>query len=74
VRNSIEIPLAGMLTASAFLENFVGGTPWAHLDIAGPAHTTASTRRYQPPYMNVGATAFGVRVVTRYLLDSPRPT
>jgi leucyl aminopeptidase len=74
VRNSIELPLAGMLTASAFLENFVDGTAWAHLDIAGPAYTTASTRRYQPPYMNAGATAFGVRLVTRYLMDSPRGT
>ena len=74
VRNSIELPVAGMLTAAAFLENFVGGTAWAHLDIAGPAYTTTSTRKYQPPYQNIGATAFGVRVVTRYLMDSPRPT
>jgi leucyl aminopeptidase len=72
VRNSIEIPLAGMLTAAAFLENFVDGTPWAHLDIAGPAYTTSATRKYQPAYQNIGATAFGVRVVTRYLMDSPR--
>jgi leucyl aminopeptidase len=72
VRNSIEIPLAGMLTASAFLENFVGGTAWAHLDIAGPAYTTVSTRKYQPAYQNIGATAFGVRLVIRYLLDAPR--
>jgi leucyl aminopeptidase len=70
VRNSIEIPLAGMLTASAFLETFVGSTPWAHLDIAGPAYTTDSTRKFQPAYQNVGATAFGVRLVSRYLLDS----
>jgi leucyl aminopeptidase len=72
VRNSIEIPLAGMLTAAAFLEQFVGGTPWAHLDIAGPAYTTLSTRKYQPAYQSNGATAFGVRVVTRYLLDAPK--
>ncbi len=26
---------AGALTAAAFLERFVAGTPWAHLDIAG---------------------------------------
>jgi leucyl aminopeptidase len=72
VRNSIEIPLAGALTAAAFLENFVGDTPWAHLDIAGAAYTTPLTRRYQPAYQNVGATAFGVRVVTRYLMDAAR--
>ncbi len=69
VRNSIEIPLAGMLTASAFLETFVGETRWAHLDIAGPAYTTLTTRRYQPAYLNVGAVAFGVRLLSRFLLD-----
>ncbi len=72
VRNSIEMPVAGMLTASAFLETFVGATPWAHLDIAGPAYTNVSTRKYQPAYQNIGATAFGVRTVVRYLLDSSR--
>ena len=72
VRNSTEIPVAGMLTAAAFLETFVGKIPWAHLDIAGPAYTTLTTRKYQPPYMNAGATAFGVRLVTRYLMESAR--
>jgi len=70
VRNSIEIPLAGMLTAAAFLETFVDGARWAHLDIAGPAYTTITTRRYQPAYQGIGATAFGVRVLTRFLLDA----
>ena len=72
VRNSIEIPLAGMLTAAAFLETFVGDRPWAHLDIAGPAYTTLSTRRYQPAYQNVGAVGFGVRLVSRFLADYAR--
>jgi len=72
VRNSTEIPVAGMLTAAAFLETFVGKTAWAHLDIAGPAYTTPATRKYQPTYQNIGATAFGVRLVTRYLMDSGR--
>ena len=69
VRNSTEIPLAGMLTAAAFLEAFVDDRPWAHLDIAGPAYTTLSTRKYQPAYLNVGAVGFGVRLITRFLLD-----
>ncbi|MGA8664453.1 MAG: leucyl aminopeptidase [Thermoplasmata archaeon] len=72
VRNSIELPRAGMLTASAFLETFVGSTPWAHLDIAGPAWTSLVTKRYQPAYQNLGATAFGVRLVSRYLQDLGR--
>lgn len=74
VRNSTEIPAAGMLTAAAFLETFVGtGTPWAHLDIAGAAYTTPTTRKWQPAYQNNGATAFGVRVVVRHLMTSARP-
>jgi leucyl aminopeptidase len=72
VRNSIEMPIAGVLTAAAFLESFIGRTSWAHLDIAGPAYTTPSTRKYQPAYMNIGATAFGVRLLTRYLSESGR--
>lgn len=72
VRNSTEITIAGMLTAAAFLENFVGRTAWAHIDIAGPAWTTATTRKYQPAYQNIGATAFGVRLVTRYLTGPAR--
>ncbi len=67
VRNSTEIPVAGMLSAAAFLETFVGTTPWAHLDIAGPAYTNSLTRKWQPAYQNIGATGFGVRLVTRYL-------
>jgi leucyl aminopeptidase len=72
VRNSTELPIAGLLTAAAFLESFVGRTSWAHLDIAGPAYTTPSTRKYQPAYMNIGATAFGVRLMARYLADTGR--
>ena len=71
VRNSTEIPVAGMLTAAAFLEAFVGTTAWAHLDIAGPAYTTVRTRRFQPAYQNIGATGFAVRLVTRYLEAAP---
>jgi leucyl aminopeptidase len=72
VRNSTEMPPAGALTAAAFLETFVGRTtPWAHLDIAGPSWTNGGTRKYQPSYQPIGATAFGVRLVTRYLENGP---
>jgi len=27
----------GAMTAAKFLEEFVGDTPWTHIDIAGPA-------------------------------------
>jgi leucyl aminopeptidase len=55
---------AGALTAAAFLERFVGSTPWAHLDIAGMAWTDSSKGE-----KTRGATGFGVRVVVRALLD-----
>ena len=67
VRNHTELTVAGMLTAAAFLETFVARTPWAHLDIAGASYTTPSTRKWQPAYQNIGATAFGVRTVVTYL-------
>ncbi|MDQ6825949.1 MAG: leucyl aminopeptidase, partial [Candidatus Eremiobacteraeota bacterium] len=37
LRNSTGRP-AGSLTAGAFLKEFVGDTPWIHLDIAGTAY------------------------------------
>ncbi len=53
---------AGALTAAAFLERFVGGVPWAHLDIAGTAWTDSAKG-----VSSRGATGFGVRVVVRML-------
>jgi leucyl aminopeptidase len=32
----------GAITAAKFLEKFVGGKPWVHLDIAGPAFASSS--------------------------------
>jgi len=34
---------AGTLTAAAFLQNFVAGVPWIHLDIAGTAYADKET-------------------------------
>ncbi|RMI14326.1 leucyl aminopeptidase [Cellulomonas triticagri] len=49
----------GMLTAGLFLQEFVGTTPWAHLDIAGPAYNEKSAFGYTP----VGGTGVGVRTM-----------
>ena len=49
-------PQAGALTAGLFLKEFVGSTPWAHLDIAGPMRADADDG-----WLSKGATAFGVR-------------
>jgi leucyl aminopeptidase len=52
----------GMLTAAQFLREFVPeGTPWAHLDIAGPAYNEAGPFGYTPK----GGTGFGLRTLVR---------
>ncbi|MDQ2630468.1 MAG: leucyl aminopeptidase [Actinomycetota bacterium] len=48
---------AGTITAGAFLEEFVGETPWAHIDIAGIAYDVGR------PYVGNGASGFGVRLL-----------
>jgi leucyl aminopeptidase len=55
----------GMLVAGLFLREFVGDTPWAHLDIAGPAFNEGAARDYTLP----GATGWGVRTMLAYLED-----
>jgi leucyl aminopeptidase len=52
----------GAITAAAFLSNFVGQTPWAHLDIAGTAYTDKAG-----PYQPRGATGVGVRLLVEAL-------
>ncbi|HEV2062660.1 MAG TPA: leucyl aminopeptidase [Solirubrobacteraceae bacterium] len=48
---------AGAITAAHFLERFVDGRPWAHLDIAGAADDAGR------PYAPKGGTGFGVRLL-----------
>ena len=54
----------GAITAAMFLENFVSDTPWAHIDIAGPAYIEKGGTYYPK-----GATGFGVRTVVSYILN-----
>jgi leucyl aminopeptidase len=54
-------PAGGTNTAGLFLSEFVGNTPWAHLDIAGPMKVDGDDG-----WMQRGATAFG----TRLLIDT----
>jgi len=51
----------GTITAAAFLSNFVGEYPWAHLDIAGTAWTQDATPNRG--YNQKGATGVGVRLM-----------
>jgi leucyl aminopeptidase len=55
---------AGSITGAAFLKEFVGDTPWVHLDIAGTAWT-----REAKPYVPKGATGVGVRLLVETLQD-----
>jgi leucyl aminopeptidase len=49
---------AGAITAALFLAEFVGGVPWAHLDIAGTAQND-SAALWRP----AGCTGFGARLL-----------
>jgi leucyl aminopeptidase len=49
---------AGTISAAAFLEEFVGETPWAHLDIAGTAWDVGRE------YSGNDASGYGVRLLT----------
>ncbi len=58
--------MAGTITAGFFLQNFVGATPWAHLDIAGVAFNVPDISYYRS---GAGATGFGVRLCTDLILN-----
>ena len=62
IKNSSGRP-GGACTAAAFLRTFVEDTPWAHLDIAGPAAITKDRAD-----LSRGATGFGVRVLLELAL------
>jgi len=49
---------AGTIIAGLFLEEFSGGLPWAHLDIAGTARSDSDDG-----YVSKGGTGFGVRTL-----------
>lgn len=49
---------AGTISAASFLEEFVGDTPWAHLDIAGTAWDVGRE------YTGNDASGYGVRLLT----------
>lgn len=53
---------AGTIAAAAFLENFIGEWPWAHIDIA-----YVDLESSGKPYIPKGATGFGVRLLTEIL-------
>jgi leucyl aminopeptidase len=55
--NAPEARKAGTIVGAAFLSNFVGEVPWAHLDIAGSAWDLGRA------YAAKGASGYGVRLL-----------
>jgi leucyl aminopeptidase len=55
----------GSITAALFLQRFINGLPWAHLDIASTAWKKPSTI----PTLPEGATGYGVRLLNRMVAD-----
>jgi len=53
---------AGSILGAQFIKRFVNDVPWAHLDIAGTAWSTKDTATVPK-----GATAFGVRLLDRFV-------
>ncbi len=58
IKNVGEGRWGGAITAAKFLQEFVGDTPWAHLDIAGPAFLDTAKN-----YIDAGATGVMVRTL-----------
>src|SRR4051794_35105894 len=54
----------GAITAALFLAEFVGDTPWCHLDVAGTAYWEKAG-----DYWPKGATGSPARTIIRYVLD-----
>ncbi|RZU66841.1 leucyl aminopeptidase [Microterricola gilva] len=52
---------AGATTAALFLNEFVDGLPWAHLDIAGTMQSDADDS-----WRSQGATGYGARLLTEF--------
>jgi leucyl aminopeptidase len=64
IKNSAGLP-GGAITAAAFLQNFVGETPWVHLDIAGTAWV--EKQGWVPPYLSRDlAIGVGVRLLHEF--------
>ncbi len=62
IKNVGEGRWGGAITAAKFLQNFVGDTPWVHIDIAGPAFAESAK-----PHRDAGATGVMVRTLIRWI-------
>lgn len=62
LRNVTGDPAGGAIIGALFLQEFVDGRPWVHLDIAGPAHSEKDAGIYAK-----GGTGFGVLTLLEYV-------
>jgi leucyl aminopeptidase len=60
----------GVITAAAFLSNFVNDVPWVHIDIAGTAWMQEGT--HEKSYNHKGASGFGVRTLVKLLMEDEK--
>jgi leucyl aminopeptidase len=67
MRNVGEMSPAAV-TAALFLEEFVDGTPWAHIDIAGTMRATADDL-----WLSTGSTGFGARLLAELAVNFKKP-
>ena len=63
LRNIPTSRYGGTLTAGLFIQEFVDGQPWVHLDIAGPAYA----ERPLSSYLGKGGTGHGVRTLVEFI-------
>jgi leucyl aminopeptidase len=67
LKNAPGNRFGGAVTAAKFLEQFAGGKPWAHLDIAGPAWADRESAA-----RDAGGTGYGVRTLVELTTEYGR--
>ncbi len=60
---------AGSITAGLFLEEFVAGIPWAHIDMCGTAHSATDLS-----WRSKGMTGYGARLLIEFLMGFKKPS
>ena len=61
-------PMAGTITASLFLDEFTGGVPWAHIDMAGTMKMESDDG-----WLAKGATGYGTRLLIDLVTNFTKP-
>ncbi|WP_166987069.1 leucyl aminopeptidase family protein [Canibacter zhoujuaniae] len=59
----------GAITAALFLNEFVAGTPWGHIDIAGPMESNSDDL-----WRSAGSTGYATRLLAEFAADFKKPS